>query len=479
MEMSTSDESPGCSGGSVIQPDPPNSQDGPNETMSSSSSSTVSPKVTPRKSKPGKQEQTPRVKLYPDGAKGPWVVFFRPKAKALNCMQISRDLAKQFPTVTEILKVRPNKLRVTAQSLKQANDIASFKLFTLEYRVYVPARVVEIDGVVTERGLTVDQLLKSGIGRFKDSALQPVKILDCKQLHSVSFDNGVKNYTPSDSFRVTFAGSALPSHIDVDRVRLPVRLFVPRVMNCLNCKQLGHTASFCCNKARCGHCGENHEDSACNKGSEMCLYCGGTPHELSTCPSYKLRGEKIKRSLKERSKRSYAEMLKKAAVATSTLVSSNPYDVLSSDESDLDDPLGDFSYVKPIVSRKRKISSPLLPRKESKVSPSGMKHTLEPNCANANPKQTPPGFVKINSRKEFPALPGTSKTPAVPFVSSKIQPESGLLKFSEIVDWLFETFNIADPLKSLLLAFLPTVRTFLKQLTAKWPLISTIVSFDG
>ena len=103
-----------------------------------------------------------------------------------------------------------------------------------------------------------------------------------------------------------------------------------------------------------------------------------------------------------------------------------------------------------------------------------MTDTKKQKSAVENPKQTPPGMAKLNSSKEFPALPGTSKNPTVPSFSSKIQPESGLLKFSDIVDWLFENF-----LKSLLLAFLPTVKTFLKQLTAKWPLLAAIVSFDG
>ena len=184
------------------------------------------------------QEATHRLKQYPEGKAGIGAVFFRPKVKALNTMQICKDLAR-FTAVTEITKVRPNKLRVLVSDLKQSNELAACELFTREYHVYIPARVVEIDGVVSESSLTVEDLLKAGKGLFKDSSLKPAKILECKQLHSVSLDKGVKTYTPSDSFRVTFAGSALPSYVLVDKVRLPVRLFVPRVMNCLKCKQLG------------------------------------------------------------------------------------------------------------------------------------------------------------------------------------------------------------------------------------------------
>ncbi|XP_055527311.1 uncharacterized protein LOC129719922 [Wyeomyia smithii] len=139
---------------------------------------------------------------------------------------------------------------------------------------------------------------------------------------------------------------------------LLVRLFVPRVMNCTKCKQLGHTASHCGNKERCGKCGEQHADDACDKDAEKCLHCGQTPHELSVCPAYKQRQDKIKRSLKERSKRTFAEMLKEAAATK--LISPNPYEVLSSDESDSDSSVGETAFAEP--GKSRKIKKPLFPQ---------------------------------------------------------------------------------------------------------------------
>ena len=106
------------------------------------------------------QENSARIRAYPDGSTGPWVVFFRPKVKKLNILQISRDLTKRYPAVSEITKVRPDKVRVSVGDRKQANEIAASELFTREYHVYVPSRVVEIDGVVSESSLTEDDLLK-------------------------------------------------------------------------------------------------------------------------------------------------------------------------------------------------------------------------------------------------------------------------------------------------------------------------------
>ena len=166
--------------------------------QSQSSNVSPSPNSTehfkaPRKN--AKLEDAPRIRAYPEGSSGPWVVFFRPKGKPLNVLQISRDLTKRFSAVSDITKVRPNRLRVSVTNLKQANGIAACELFTREYHVYVPSREVEIDGVVTESSLTCDDLMQHGIGRFKDPLLQPVKILECKRLHSVSVA-GIRKFTP-------------------------------------------------------------------------------------------------------------------------------------------------------------------------------------------------------------------------------------------------------------------------------------------
>ena len=127
-----------------------------------------------------------RVRLYPDGSTLPVAVYLRPKAgpksKSLSILQISKDLTSHYKAVTEISKIRPNKLRVVVNDLKEANDIACSELFTREYRVYVPARDVEIDGVVTDSSLSVECILKSAKGCFKNSTCPDAKVLDCKQL---------------------------------------------------------------------------------------------------------------------------------------------------------------------------------------------------------------------------------------------------------------------------------------------------------
>ncbi|XP_055633350.1 uncharacterized protein LOC129773729 [Toxorhynchites rutilus septentrionalis] len=184
-------------------------------TVTTQSSSSSSPSVV----------SAPRIRVYPEDAPGtgPWVVFFRPKpnGKGLNVIQIMKDLTRDT-SVEEIFKVRPNKLRVVVSERKDANEIVADKHFILEYRVWIPSNDVEIGGVITETGLTCEKIRSEGAGKFKKLPSAEVIILDCRQLGKVSQEKEITKFTPSDSFRVTFAGSALPDYVMALRVKYRV-----------------------------------------------------------------------------------------------------------------------------------------------------------------------------------------------------------------------------------------------------------------
>ncbi|EDS29729.1 conserved hypothetical protein [Culex quinquefasciatus] len=131
-----------------------------------------------KSSEPG--HPTPRVRKYHDHPGGQWVVFFRPKSKPLNVMRIAADLEKHYSGVTEVTKLHRNKLRVALNNAKEANGIVCDPKFCVEYRVWIPARSVEIDGVVSEDHLTVQQVLK-GVGLFKRKNLPTVQVIEYQE----------------------------------------------------------------------------------------------------------------------------------------------------------------------------------------------------------------------------------------------------------------------------------------------------------
>ena len=455
----------------------------------------------------------PRVRTYPSDFAGPFYVFFRSKGekgKPLNVLQITRDLKRLFSAVTLIEKVG-NKVRVSVGNAKQANEIARSELFLREWNVYVPSRDVEVVGVVTEESLTASDL-QQGVGVFKNSALPEVKILDCRQLSSVSLKDGKKIYSPSSSFRVTFEGSTLPKYVSIGCLRLPVRLFVPRVWTCQNCQQLGHSTSYCGNKARCTKCGEDHAADACQVSEQMCVYCKQSPHELSSCPVYRERTDKLKRSLKGRSRRSYAEMVKK------TLPVENIFAPLSEDEGDEGEESGVGAqsggiWRNPRASRRNRNAASLA-FKDLTKTPTGSAGVSKPTrCCDfdnnnefpALPrKQKMPGFSKSQSenpssvaaKTQFSAASReqsgnvfqtqfsssesqTPSAPGLPFANVSGTHSGGLIPFSELVESILLAFGASESTKALVRMFIPTVKTLLQQLTANWPILSMIVSFDG
>lgn len=382
-------------------------------------------------------------------------------------MQITKDLQKNYSGVVQCTKLNKSKLRVIVNSAVQANQIVKDQRFCLEYRVWIPAHKVEIDGVVTDEGLTLTDVSRA-VGRFKNPKLPPVEILECRQLGKVTTEGDKKTFVPSPSFRVTFAGSALPDYIELYKLRLPVRLYVPRVMSCENCQQLGHTKTYCSNKSKCSKCAGPHKDGECQKQAEKCLLCGGEPHKTRQCPKYKEREDKMKRSLKERSKKSFAEILKQ-------VTDSNRFAPLGDEDSEDEDTEEEVLFEKEEDS-------------DTSAGPSS-KRSKTDKSDKASERKTKKGGPK-NDGDEFPPLgpsdrpkpdpippkPKLKKPKPTPTPSPIPDAFKGIVSFSTIVEWLCSL--VSEPVRLFIKQFEPVVRGYGKQLASTMPLLS-FISFDG
>uniref|UniRef100_A0A1Q3FLV4 Putative i-3b cq n=1 Tax=Culex tarsalis TaxID=7177 RepID=A0A1Q3FLV4_CULTA len=425
---------------------------------------------TPLKPSPTPPKPTPPPRHKQERSQSEWVVFFRPKQKPLNFVQITKDLHKNYSGVVQCTKLNKSKLRVIVNSAEQANQIVTDLRFCLEYRVWIPAHKVEIDGVVTDEGLTLGDFSKA-VGRFKNPKLPPVAVLECRQLGKVTTEGDKKTFVPSSSFRVTFAGSALPDYIELYKLRLPVRLYVPRVMSCENCQQLGHTKTYCSNKSKCSKCAGPHKDVECQKQAEKCLLCGGEPHKTRKCPKYKEREDKMKRSLKERSKKSFAEILKQVNL-------SNRFAPLGDEDSEEEDTEVEVLFEREEDSDTSTSTGPS--SKRPKTAKTG-----KPTGGKAK-KET-----SWNYEEDFPPTPsGNGGPPPMPVPvppkrkptkpSPKVDPIpvafKGILSFSTIVEWLCSL--VSEPIRLLIKQFEPVARGIGKQLATTTPLLS-FISFDG
>ncbi|XP_055522673.1 uncharacterized protein LOC129716858 [Wyeomyia smithii] len=352
-----------------------------------------------------------RVKKYQKNQPGlRWVVYIRPKNKPLKVVQICKTLRLRYTSLIEVYKVKADKLKVTFSDLEHANAVVEDQNFTIEYRVYIPARAIEIEGVITEPDLTEKEILE-GTGRFKNPNLPEIKILECRRMYS---KDNMGKYSPNDSFRVTFEGKVLPDYLELFKLRLPVRLFIPKVMTCTNCLQLGHTKAYCSNKTKCCKCGAIMENNhTCSEQEAKCSLCGGNPHRIEECAKYKLRSDALKKSTRQRSKQSFAQMLKTALQQEENRYSSLENDDSNDDEEDYQPLLSTGA-----VRKRPSASSPKLPRKEQKKA---LNDTPRGSTSKQNAKASPPGF-KVVCDKEFPKLPGKRAVPTAKLSSESEKP---------------------------------------------------------
>lgn len=97
--------------------------------------------------------------------------------------------------------------------------------------------------------------------------------------------NSNGEWTLSETVRLTFKGSFLPSHVYVDDLRIKVEPFVFPVSQCSKCWKLGHTRSRCpSEKPTCPKCSGKHEN--CDTQIYVCVNCQGDHMALnkSACP---------------------------------------------------------------------------------------------------------------------------------------------------------------------------------------------------
>lgn len=218
-----------------------------------------------------------RIRCFPISHPGPFVVSIREATIKLSPIRFSLYINKKYSSVTSI-KQLPQKMKITLSHRGQANEIIADKTFE-NYKVYVPAAEVEIDGVVSFNDLcdigNLKNLKKLGKGKFGNPEIKPVEILESKRLSKADPENKQVTIITND-IKVTFAGSILPNHILVEGLLIKVRPFHRKAMFCEKCLQFEHTSKYCHRKPKCARCEGNHSTTNCNMegiDKTLCPYC--------------------------------------------------------------------------------------------------------------------------------------------------------------------------------------------------------------
>lgn len=336
------------------------------------------------------QPRSPRIRQYPIGAKGPFVVNFRKLSVPLKVLLISAELYSKFTSIKEVKKVNDFKVRVILSKREEANEVVKMKRFEGVYRMYIPCEDVEVDGVIYDETLTPEVVMQHGEGGFDNRALPSVPVVDCERLTTLSSDKSSR--VDSSALRITFAGTMIPDFINVSKAIIPVRVYTPKVMLCSRCNTFGHTEKFCSNKGKCIKCGQDHESAKCPTNSNTCILCKGSHDLLTTCKAYQEVRKQAKNKLVARSRANRAELLNAvhAPIPTSNMFSPlGNESAADSTENDLQNQ-AHCSYRPP--QRKRKTNSGF---KSPSVDQQGSFASSLKHFPTLRPTKDVPGFRRV------------------------------------------------------------------------------------
>lgn len=349
-------------------------------------------------------EKPSRVRQYPDGHKGPYVVIIRTVKgnKSLEVKNITKNLYGQYECI-ERIDVSEHKMRIIFnESVKkkimspdgtsllnglsarsEANKLA--KEVNAKYRIYIPEKYVEVKGVIAwAKDESISDFVTNGKGKFSHSALGEVKVLEAVRLMRKSevaeeATNVQENPKLENTGLVvlTFEGLLLPNKFSLDGLLTNVREFKPKQMFCTHCLKYNHTEKFCNNK------------KATPAQNNACAQCNSEEHESGSikCPRRKILEKKALEHVRQVRRKTYAELLAEL----------DPNNVMPNEPQNNNNQESFPPLIAP--SRKRQAEEKRKERTLANIfgsadSPDRKRRT--PQNANESP---PPGFINPNLQK--------------------------------------------------------------------------------
>jgi hypothetical protein len=351
--------------------------------------------------KPEMTERPNRIRQYPVGHSGPIIVNIRAMNNQLESKKIHNIIFNKFQHVSEIVQVNEHKLKVIfkekenthknvlelreneiaemecgSQPLKsareEANELPMLNELCEKYRVYIPAKYVECNGVISwPKNESVNEFVSFATGKFVNPHLEEIRILEAvrlmKKSESNENSNAINQLEPTGIVVITFEGTVRPNTVNMCNLLVPVKEYRIKKMFCEKCKRYNHTEKFCNNKEL--KMPENIK----------CIQCKSSEHVSGDlkCPKRKEMEKKAQKSARNERRKTVAEMLKDL----------DP-------QGTMPDELEDEVLVEPLMSagRKRKNISKNSDKKSTYASVLKSPERKKKNLSET-PQNTPPGFI--------------------------------------------------------------------------------------
>lgn len=220
------------------------------------------------------------------------------------CITCAKELPKQFALaklfkehdINDIIKVKytsSTRIIVTFEKELSADKLLQTKAFSdLEWRCLKTTEVGLSYGVIKniELDLSEEELLKH--------LSCSLDIVSAKRLSRRNTEDNGSTWVVSESVRLGFKGSSVPSHVFIHRMRIKVESYIFPVTQCGRCWKFGHSTKFCPNKKpTCPKCTNKHEN--CEVTDFKCVNCYGSHMAMhKICPVFK-KERKIRELMSE------------------------------------------------------------------------------------------------------------------------------------------------------------------------------------
>lgn len=183
--------------------------------------------------------------------------------------------------VDEIQFINKSKLKLITPSLETANKILESKEFNTLYKLNVPYDLCEVRGVVeipheyAESEIFQYLNIKHKIEYGHINHINDIKVVEVRRL-SRRNNNNPPTRVDIDKVVVTFNGTILPSHVELDGLVYPVKSYVEPVLQCYKCFRFRHSTKVCQKtQTLCRRCAKTHptSDQELPHGCDLPEYC--------------------------------------------------------------------------------------------------------------------------------------------------------------------------------------------------------------
>nr|XP_026489048.1 uncharacterized protein LOC113395620 [Vanessa tameamea]XP_026489171.1 uncharacterized protein LOC113395707 [Vanessa tameamea] len=214
------------------------------------------------------------------------------KEKIPKQIELARFLKEQnISNITRVKYATPYKIFVLFDEESDADKLlTSTALQEKGWKCYKTSEVGFSFGIIRNIDLELSEK------DVHESIATDLEIASVKRLFRRNDETA--GWTESETIRLCFKGSSLPSHIFIYGLKVKVEPYVFPVTQCSKCWRFGHTHKYCPSKIMiCPKCTKNH--SNCETNQFKCINCGGQHMSLvRTCPIF-LKEKRIRQLMAE------------------------------------------------------------------------------------------------------------------------------------------------------------------------------------